>query len=64
MTMKEELTQDSQNPEGNQMKQVQEDITKLKAQITTVKESIIEKTCFLEEEKICMKIKKRNRGTT
>lgn len=33
MTMKEELTQDSQNPEGNQMKQVQEDITKLKAQI-------------------------------
>ncbi|KAI5130818.1 coiled-coil domain-containing protein 122 isoform X1 [Manis pentadactyla] len=51
MTMKEELTQDSQNPEGNQMKQVQEDITKLKAQIITVKESIIEKTCFLEEEK-------------
>ncbi|XP_036762812.2 coiled-coil domain-containing protein 122-like [Manis pentadactyla] len=51
MTMKEELTQDSQNPEENQMKQVQEDITKLKAQIITVKESIIEKTCFLEEEK-------------
>ncbi|KAI5945247.1 Coiled-coil domain-containing protein 122 [Manis javanica] len=32
-TVKEELTQDAQNPEGNQMKQVQEDITKLKAQI-------------------------------
>lgn len=54
MTMKEELTQDSQNPEGNQMKQVQEDITKLKAQIITVKESIIEKICFLKK-KIPMK---------
>ncbi|KAI5944401.1 Coiled-coil domain-containing protein 122 [Manis javanica] len=51
MTMKEELTQDSQNTEGNQIKQVQEDITKLKDQIITVKESIIERTCFLEEEK-------------
>nr|XP_044635888.1 coiled-coil domain-containing protein 122 isoform X2 [Equus asinus] len=49
--MKEELMQDLQNPEGNQMKQVQEDITKLKDKIITVKESIIEETCFLEEEK-------------
>ncbi|XP_005853313.1 PREDICTED: coiled-coil domain-containing protein 122 [Myotis brandtii] len=48
--MKEELRQDLQNPEGNRMKQVQEDITKLKDKITTTKESIIEKTCFLEEE--------------
>ncbi|XP_036687478.1 coiled-coil domain-containing protein 122 isoform X1 [Balaenoptera musculus] len=50
-TMKEELMQDLQNPEGNLMKQVQEDITNLKDKIITVKESIIEKTCFLEEEK-------------
>ncbi|KAM7110741.1 coiled-coil domain-containing protein 122 isoform 1-T3 [Molossus nigricans] len=49
-TMKEELRQDLQNPEGNRMKQVQEDITKLKDKITTIKESIVEKTCFLEEE--------------
>ncbi|CAK6442850.1 unnamed protein product [Pipistrellus nathusii] len=48
--MKEELRQDLQNPEGNRMKQIQEDITKLKDKITTTKESIIEKTCFLEEE--------------
>ncbi|KAM9049952.1 coiled-coil domain-containing protein 122 isoform 2-T12 [Megaptera novaeangliae] len=48
-TMKEELMQDLQNPEGNLMKQ--EDITNLKDKIITVKESIIEKTCFLEEEK-------------
>ncbi|XP_012380331.1 coiled-coil domain-containing protein 122 [Dasypus novemcinctus] len=50
-TMKEELTQDLQNTEGNQIKQVQEDITKLKDKIITVKESITEKSCFLEEEK-------------
>ncbi|XP_007113495.1 coiled-coil domain-containing protein 122 isoform X3 [Physeter macrocephalus] len=50
-TMKEELMQDLQNPEGNLMKQVQEDITNLKDKIITVKESIIEKTSFLEEEK-------------
>ncbi|XP_027784773.2 coiled-coil domain-containing protein 122 isoform X2 [Marmota flaviventris] len=50
-TMKEELIQDLQNPEGNQMTQVQEDTSKLKNEIITVKESIIEKTCFLEEEK-------------
>ncbi|XP_066236952.1 coiled-coil domain-containing protein 122 isoform X1 [Saccopteryx leptura] len=47
---KEELKQDLQNPEGNWMKQVQEDITKLKDKITTIKESIVEKSCFLEEE--------------
>ncbi|XP_006915017.1 coiled-coil domain-containing protein 122 isoform X1 [Pteropus alecto] len=50
-TMKEELRQDLQNPEGNRMKQVQDDITMLKNKIITVKESIIEKTCFLEKEK-------------
>nr|XP_040137710.1 coiled-coil domain-containing protein 122-like [Ictidomys tridecemlineatus] len=50
-TMKEELIQDLQNPGGNQMTQVQEDISKLKNEIITVKESINEKTCFLEEEK-------------
>lgn len=33
------------------MKQVQDDITMLKNKIITIKESIIEKTCFLEEEK-------------
>nr|XP_023407033.1 coiled-coil domain-containing protein 122 [Loxodonta africana] len=51
MTMKEELMQDLQNPEGNRIKQVQEDITKLSDKIITIKESIIEKTCFLEKEK-------------
>lgn len=30
---------------------IQEDISKLKNNIITVKESIIEKACFLEEEK-------------
>ncbi|KAL0615083.1 Coiled-coil domain-containing protein 122 [Plecturocebus cupreus] len=50
-TMKEELMQDLQNPGGNRITEVQEDITKLKDKIITVKESIIEKTCFLEEEK-------------
>ncbi|XP_029792553.1 coiled-coil domain-containing protein 122 [Suricata suricatta] len=49
-TMKEELMQNLQNPEGNNIKQVQEDIIKLKDKIITIKESIIEKTCFLEEE--------------
>uniref|UniRef100_A0A8C3YC18 Coiled-coil domain containing 122 n=1 Tax=Catagonus wagneri TaxID=51154 RepID=A0A8C3YC18_9CETA len=50
-TMKEKLMQDLQSPEGNVMTQVQEDIIKLKDKIITVKESINEKTCFLEEEK-------------
>uniref|UniRef100_A0A8C6EDN8 Coiled-coil domain containing 122 n=1 Tax=Moschus moschiferus TaxID=68415 RepID=A0A8C6EDN8_MOSMO len=49
-TMKEELKLDLQNPEGNLMRQAQEDITKLKDEITTVEESISEQTCFLEEE--------------
>ncbi|XP_077634881.1 coiled-coil domain-containing protein 122 isoform X1 [Crocuta crocuta] len=49
-TMKEELMQNLQNPEGSHIKQVQEDIIKLKDKILTIKESIIEKTCFLEEE--------------
>ncbi|XP_036915943.1 coiled-coil domain-containing protein 122 isoform X1 [Sturnira hondurensis] len=49
-TMKEELRQDLQNPEGNWMKQVQEDITKLKDEIKTIKESIIENTSFLQVE--------------
>ncbi|KAB0372641.1 hypothetical protein FD755_015394, partial [Muntiacus reevesi] len=49
-TMKEELELDLQNPEGNLMRQAQEDITKLKDEITTVEESISEQTCFLEEE--------------
>lgn len=49
--MKEELMQNLQNPGGNHIKQLQEDITELKDKIITVKESITEKTCFLEEEK-------------
>ncbi|XP_063102721.1 LOW QUALITY PROTEIN: coiled-coil domain-containing protein 122-like [Cavia porcellus] len=48
-TMKEELKQDLQNPD--ETTQIQEEISKLKNEIITVKESIIEKTCFLEEEK-------------
>ncbi|KAM9610287.1 coiled-coil domain-containing protein 122 isoform 1-T2 [Trichechus inunguis] len=51
MTMKEELTRDLRNPEGNRIKQVQEDITKLSNKIITIKESIVEKTCVLEKEK-------------
>ncbi|XP_027623249.1 coiled-coil domain-containing protein 122 isoform X2 [Tupaia chinensis] len=50
-TVKEELMQDLQNPGGNKVTQVQEDITKLKDRIITAKESIIKKTCFIEEEK-------------
>ncbi|KAI4538670.1 hypothetical protein MG293_010937 [Ovis ammon polii] len=49
-TMKEELKLDLQNPEGNLMRQAQEDITKLKDEIATVEESISEQTCFLQEE--------------
>nr|XP_045001699.1 coiled-coil domain-containing protein 122 isoform X1 [Jaculus jaculus] len=49
--MKEELTHDLQNPQGNHITQLQEDISKLKNNIITVKESIVEKTYFLEEEK-------------
>ncbi|XP_004844297.1 coiled-coil domain-containing protein 122 isoform X2 [Heterocephalus glaber] len=50
-TMKEELRQGLQNPGGNRITQTQEDISKLKNTIVTVKESISETTCFLEEEK-------------
>ncbi|XP_012616483.1 coiled-coil domain-containing protein 122 [Microcebus murinus] len=50
-TMKNELVKDLQNPGGNRITQVQEDIAKLKDKIIAVKESIIEKTCFLEETK-------------
>ncbi|KAM4859717.1 coiled-coil domain-containing protein 122 isoform 3-T3 [Thomomys bottae] len=48
---KDELVKDLQNPGGSQITQVQEDISKLKNEIITVKETIIEKTCFLLEEK-------------
>ncbi|XP_012893281.1 PREDICTED: coiled-coil domain-containing protein 122 [Dipodomys ordii] len=48
---KDELMQDLQNPGGSQITQVQEDISKLKNEIIAVKETIIEKTCFLLEEK-------------
>ncbi|XP_042637846.1 coiled-coil domain-containing protein 122 [Orycteropus afer afer] len=50
-TEKEELMKDLQNPEGNRIKQVQEDITKLSDKIIMIKESLIEKTYFLEKEK-------------
>ncbi|KAM6180406.1 coiled-coil domain-containing protein 122 [Erethizon dorsatum] len=50
-TMKEELRQDLQNPGGNRITQIQEDISQLKNKIVSVKEYIIETTCFLEEEK-------------
>ncbi|XP_006884625.1 PREDICTED: coiled-coil domain-containing protein 122 [Elephantulus edwardii] len=49
-TMKGELGQNLQNPDGNRIKQVQEDIMMLKDRIITTKESIIEKTCSLEKE--------------
>uniref|UniRef100_A0A8C0W463 Coiled-coil domain-containing protein 122 n=1 Tax=Castor canadensis TaxID=51338 RepID=A0A8C0W463_CASCN len=49
--MKEELRQDLQNPGGNKIKQIQEDMSKLKNEIIIIKESIIEKTCFLDEER-------------
>ncbi|KFO89056.1 Coiled-coil domain-containing protein 122, partial [Buceros rhinoceros silvestris] len=50
-TKKEELMRDLQNPEGSVIKQVQEDITLLKREITTLKEVISRKTDLLEEEK-------------
>ncbi|XP_004640385.1 coiled-coil domain-containing protein 122 [Octodon degus] len=50
-TMKEELRQDLQDPEGNKITKTQEDISELRNKIATIKESIIETTCFLEEEK-------------
>ncbi|NXK86374.1 CC122 protein, partial [Formicarius rufipectus] len=48
---KKELTRDLQNPEGSAIKQVQEEITLLKSEITTFKEFISKKTDILEEEK-------------
>ncbi|KAK4830158.1 hypothetical protein QYF61_008669 [Mycteria americana] len=48
---KEELMCDLQNPEGSVIKQVQEEITLLKREITTLKEFINKKTDLLEEEK-------------
>ncbi|NXF80837.1 CC122 protein, partial [Sclerurus mexicanus] len=50
-TKKEELMHDLQNPEGSVIKQVQEEITLLKSEITTFKDLINKKTDFLEEEK-------------
>ncbi|NWH70082.1 CC122 protein, partial [Piaya cayana] len=48
---KEELMSDLQNPEGSVIKEVQEEITLLKTEITTLKEFISKKTDLLEEEK-------------
>ncbi|NXT79653.1 CC122 protein, partial [Zapornia atra] len=50
-TKKEELMHDLQNPEGSVIKQVQEEITLLKRDITTLKEFINKKTDLLQEEK-------------
>ncbi|NXK44692.1 CC122 protein, partial [Chauna torquata] len=50
-TKKEELMHDLQNPEGSVTNQVQEEITLLKREITSVKEFISKKTGLLEEEK-------------
>ncbi|XP_075805636.1 coiled-coil domain-containing protein 122 [Microtus pennsylvanicus] len=50
-TMKEDLMENLQNPQRSYATQIQEDISKLMNKITTVKNSIIEKTCSIEEEK-------------
>ncbi|KAL1781127.1 hypothetical protein HispidOSU_026009, partial [Sigmodon hispidus] len=50
-TMKEDLMENLQNPQGSCATQIQEDISKLTNKITTIKDSIIEKTYFIEEEK-------------
>nr|XP_048278074.1 coiled-coil domain-containing protein 122 [Myodes glareolus] len=50
-TMKEDLMENLHNPQGSYTTQIQEDISKLMNKITTVKDSIIEKTYFIEEEK-------------
>ncbi|XP_060247450.1 coiled-coil domain-containing protein 122 isoform X1 [Meriones unguiculatus] len=50
-TMKEDLTENPQNSQGNYTIQIQEDIAELKNKIMTAKDSIIKKTHFLEEEK-------------
>ncbi|XP_036611631.1 coiled-coil domain-containing protein 122 [Trichosurus vulpecula] len=51
MTKKKELIHDLQNPEGNMIKQAQEEIMNLKDKIVTIKASISTKTNLLEEEK-------------
>ncbi|NWH57643.1 CC122 protein, partial [Geococcyx californianus] len=48
---KEELMRDLQNPEGSVIKEVQEEVTLLKREITTFKEFISKKTDLLEAEK-------------
>uniref|UniRef100_A0A8C5TQG9 Coiled-coil domain containing 122 n=1 Tax=Malurus cyaneus samueli TaxID=2593467 RepID=A0A8C5TQG9_9PASS len=50
-TKKEELMRDFQNPEGSVIKQVQEEITLLESEVTTLKDFINKKTDLLEEEK-------------
>ncbi|XP_025041085.2 coiled-coil domain-containing protein 122 [Pelodiscus sinensis] len=50
-TKKEELMNDLLNPEGQVIKQVQEEITHIKEEVTMVKECIKEKNNLLEEEK-------------
>ncbi|XP_006837746.1 PREDICTED: coiled-coil domain-containing protein 122 [Chrysochloris asiatica] len=58
-TIKEELMENLQNPEGNRIKQVQEDIRELSDKIRAIKESITGKSCFLEkEEKTHEKLRK------
>ncbi|XP_044525323.1 coiled-coil domain-containing protein 122 [Gracilinanus agilis] len=51
MKKKEELFHDLQNPDGNMIKQAQEEIMNLKDKIITVEASISTKTSLLEEEK-------------
>ncbi|XP_072473271.1 coiled-coil domain-containing protein 122 isoform X2 [Notamacropus eugenii] len=51
MTKKKKLIHDLQNPEGNMMKQAQEEIMNLKDKIVTVEASISTQTDLLEEEK-------------
>ncbi|NXP01684.1 CC122 protein, partial [Certhia brachydactyla] len=48
---KEKLICDLQNPEGSVIKQVQEEITLLKSEITTLQDSANKKRVLLEEEK-------------
>ncbi|XP_051051731.1 coiled-coil domain-containing protein 122 [Phodopus roborovskii] len=49
--MKEDLKESLQNPQGKYATQIQEEISELMGKILTVKDSIIEKTYFIEEEK-------------
>ncbi|EGV97086.1 coiled-coil domain-containing protein 122 isoform X1 [Cricetulus griseus] len=50
-TMKEDLMESIQNPQGKYAAQIQEDISELMNKTMTVKDSIAEKTYFIEEEK-------------